>query len=142
MNAGDNPTTIPSQDTAGRRPWLLWRIANFVPAGWTRLPTAYRKILASRPDVAEVHYNLGVVLKVQGKLDDAAAQYERARSQARFRPRLPQPGHHPAGTTANSIRRSHVTSKHWPSGRICEAHNNLGNILREQGKLEPGPGPV
>ena len=33
---------------------------------------AYRKILAIRPDVAEVHNDLGIALAIQGKTDEAA----------------------------------------------------------------------
>ena len=39
---------------------------------------AYRKILALRPDAAEMHNHLGNVLLGQGQLDAAAAEYERA----------------------------------------------------------------
>ena len=39
---------------------------------------AYRKILALRPDVAEMHNNLGCICQLPDKLDEAAAHFERA----------------------------------------------------------------
>jgi len=33
------------------------------------------KAIALRPDYAEAHYNLGIALKDQGKLDEAVAAY-------------------------------------------------------------------
>jgi Tfp pilus assembly protein PilF len=39
---------------------------------------AFHKILALRPDVAEMHNNLGVLLGQQGKLEEALARFRRA----------------------------------------------------------------
>ena len=39
---------------------------------------AYRQVLALRPDIAEAHNNLGIVLLAQDKLDEAAARFEQA----------------------------------------------------------------
>ncbi len=64
--------------------WLPWRSEHIARGDWPRPPTAYRQILALRPDIAEAYNNLGNVLLGQGKLDEAAAQYERSDgSQAR-----------------------------------------------------------
>jgi Tfp pilus assembly protein PilF len=98
---------------------------------------AYRQILARRPDVAEMHNNLGNVLADQGKLDEAAAQYERA---VALKPSLFQ--------THNSLG-----NLLWKQGKLDQAvarlkqalalepnlpgaRNNLGCILRSQGKAE------
>ncbi len=37
---------------------------------------AYRKIIALRPDAAEVHCNLGILLCQQGQFDEALPRFE------------------------------------------------------------------
>ena len=74
---------------------LPWHSANIVPGGWPRLPRLIARFLRCSPTVAEYN-NLGNVLSDQGKLDEAAAQYERA---VALKPGLfrgaQQPGQHP-----------------------------------------------
>jgi tetratricopeptide (TPR) repeat protein len=50
-----------------------------VPTDWAYLERKWRAVL-DEGDVAEARFNLGVALEAQGKLDDARAEYERARS--------------------------------------------------------------
>ncbi len=52
---------------------------------------AYRKILALRPDIAEVHNDLGIVLAQQGKFDLAVARFEQAFPSSRTFPRRTLP---------------------------------------------------
>ena len=101
---------------------------------------AYRKILALRPDVAEAYNNLGNVLMDQGKLDEAAAQYER--SGLALKPGLSARRTTTWATSswagrASSTRPRPGSSKRWPSApNLPRPHNNLGTILHEQGKLD------
>ena len=97
---------------------------------------AYRQILALRPDIAEVHNNLGNVLKDQGSSTKRRpTTSERVGSQARPLPGPQQPGRHPP-RRASSTRPWHGIGKPSLSARSAEAHNNLGAVLREQGKLD------
>jgi tetratricopeptide (TPR) repeat protein len=50
-----------------------------VPTDWPYLEKKWRAVLEAA-DVAEAHHNLGVVLEGQGKLGEARAEYERART--------------------------------------------------------------
>ncbi|HEX4145070.1 MAG TPA: tetratricopeptide repeat protein [Pirellulales bacterium] len=98
---------------------------------------AYRKILAIRPDIAEVHYNLGNVLVEQGQLDEAAAEYQQALA---IRPDLFQ-----AYNNLGNIRRDQGQLDQAVAAYeqalalrpdLADLHNNLGNILQTQGKLD------
>src|SRR5580704_4981660 len=64
------PDEIKALVDLARRAQLAGRIAE--------AESAYRKILALRPDIAEAYNGLANVLLSQGKLDEAAAQYTRA----------------------------------------------------------------
>jgi tetratricopeptide (TPR) repeat protein len=48
------------------------------PRDWGYLERKWRSV-AEAAEIAEAHHNLGVALEGQGKLDDARAEYERAR---------------------------------------------------------------
>ncbi len=50
-----------------------------LPIDWPLLERRWRGVLEAA-DVAEAHYNLGVALENQGRLDEARAEYERARA--------------------------------------------------------------
>jgi tetratricopeptide (TPR) repeat protein len=50
-----------------------------VPTDWAYLERKWRAVLDDS-DVAEARFNLGVALEAQGRLDDARAEYERARA--------------------------------------------------------------
>jgi tetratricopeptide (TPR) repeat protein len=50
-----------------------------VPTDWAYLERKWRAVL-DESDVAEARFNLGVALEAQGRLDDARAEYERARA--------------------------------------------------------------
>jgi tetratricopeptide (TPR) repeat protein len=57
------------------------------PRDWGYLEGKWRAVTEAA-EVAEAHHNLGVALEAQGKLDDARAEYERARA---LKPGLRQP---------------------------------------------------
>ena len=47
-------------------------------ANWTRLQSSTSRALALKPNLAEVHVNLGNIFQAQGELNDSAECYERA----------------------------------------------------------------
>jgi Flp pilus assembly protein TadD len=59
-----------------------------VPKDWSLLERRWRTVLEAA-DLAEAHYDLGVALEGQGRLDEARAEYERARA---LKPGLRQAG--------------------------------------------------
>jgi len=97
----------------------------------------YRRVLALRADLPEVHFNLGVALARQGQPDDAAACYRRALEL--------KPDYVAAWSNLGNVLRA--------QGRLDEAvacyrrvldhapnvphiHYNLGNALKAQGQLD------
>jgi tetratricopeptide (TPR) repeat protein len=58
-----------------------------LPLDWPLLERRWRAVLEAA-DLAEAHYNLGVALEAQGRVDEARAEYERARAD---KPGLRQP---------------------------------------------------
>jgi tetratricopeptide (TPR) repeat protein len=50
-----------------------------LPVDWALLERRWRSVLEAA-DVAEAHFNLGVALESQGRVDEARAEYERARA--------------------------------------------------------------
>ncbi|MBI4938883.1 MAG: tetratricopeptide repeat protein [Nitrosomonadales bacterium] len=84
-----------------------------------------------------MHYNLGLALRAQGKLDDAAASYRKAIAL--------QPGYAEAHFNLGNVlqkqgkledavasyRKALALKPDW-----VDAHNNLGSALQEQGKLD------
>jgi Tfp pilus assembly protein PilF len=98
---------------------------------------AYRKILALRPDIAEVHNNLGNVLWQQGDLVQALARFEQAI--------LLRPDYIEALTNLGIIHAQQGNLDHAQARfeqvlslkpDCAEAHNNLGKVLLSQGKLD------
>lgn len=53
--------------------------AQKLPVDWPLLERRWRAVLEAT-DVPEAHFNLGVALEAQGRLDEARAEYERARA--------------------------------------------------------------
>ena len=98
---------------------------------------SYGRALALKPDYAEAHQNLGITLKVQGKLDEAAAQYRKAFAL--------KPGYAEAhNNLGNVLKEQGKTDEAVAQYRqaltfrpgFADAHNNLGVALKELGKLE------
>ncbi|HEX4145459.1 MAG TPA: sulfotransferase [Pirellulales bacterium] len=98
---------------------------------------AYRKILALQPGSAEVHSNLGDVLRERGEIDAAVEHYRRA---VALKPSLFQP--------LNSLGNLLRTQGKLDEARACfeqaiglkpdfaEALNNLGIVLMDQDKID------
>jgi tetratricopeptide (TPR) repeat protein len=99
--------------------------------------TAYRKILAIRPDVAEVRNDLGIILAQAGKLDLAAAQFDKAIA---LKPDLPEAHFNLGNVLKDRGRLSEAAARFEQALALrpnyAEAHNNLGIVSRDQGKLD------
>ena len=98
--------------------------------------TCYRQVLTANPDQAEVHSNLGAVLKAQGKFDEAVAAYRQAigikpdyvRAHFNLGNVLKDQGKLDEAVTA--YRKAIDVKPDY-----VRAHFNLGNALKDQGKL-------
>ncbi len=124
----------PSDQTPGERPNLDALFAQAVgDHGAGRLDAAaaaYRKLLALRPDIAEVHSNLGMLLWHQGQLGPALESREAAGHQTRVGRHLSPPARgteepEPAG-------RGHGTG----TPLLAAAHVKLGISLRQQERFD------
>jgi tetratricopeptide (TPR) repeat protein len=98
---------------------------------------AYCQIVALRPDIAEAHNNLGVVLRGQGQLDEAVARFEQA---LQLRPNYVE-AHSNLGATLKQQGKLQLAQARFEQALAirpdyAEAHNNLGNVLLAQDKLD------
>jgi tetratricopeptide (TPR) repeat protein len=98
---------------------------------------AYRKILALRPNVAEVHNHLGVALSQQGKFDEAAARFEQAIA---LRTNYPE-AHNKLGNLLRDQGKLDEAAARYQQALAlrpdyADAHNNLGIILARQSRLD------
>ena len=116
---------------------LRWHSANTRAGRLDEAAAAYRQMIALRPDIAEAYNNLGNILAQQGKLDLAAARFGQAIALGPILPRPTTTWATCSGARASSTRPRHASSKRSLFGpTIAEAHNNLGNVLLQQGKLD------
>jgi tetratricopeptide (TPR) repeat protein len=96
----------------------------------------YRKLLALRPDLAEVYCNLGSALQSQGKLDEAVAQFERATT---LKPQLFQAHNslgdifRQQGKLDEAVARYRQAIALRPN--FAETYSNLGAVLGQQGNF-------
>jgi tetratricopeptide (TPR) repeat protein len=95
------------------------------------------RAMTLRPDYADVYYNLGVVLKLQGRLKEAVEQY---RSALRLKPDFTKV-HYNLGNTLSDLGRLDESIEHYRQAlqlkpNHAKAANNLGMALRIQGKLD------
>ena len=98
---------------------------------------AYHRALEMKPDYAEAHYNLGIALSDQGKLEDAVAAYHRA---LELKPDYAQ-AHNNLGVALSdqgkldeAISASRRALHLKPDDP--EAHRNLGVALNRHGNRE------
>jgi protein O-GlcNAc transferase len=90
-----------------------------------------------RPDIAEVHNDLGVVLGARGRLAEAAAAFERA---AALRPDYAE-AHNNLAAALRRLGRTEQAVAHYQrvaalAPNAAGAHNNLANALMELGRLD------
>ena len=98
---------------------------------------ACRKILTIRPDAAEAHSDLGIILAQQGQLADAAAQFARAIA---LKPNLPLAHYNLAGVLCQ-LGRLDEAAAHFEEVIALrpdypDAYGNLAIVLGNLGKLE------
>jgi tetratricopeptide (TPR) repeat protein len=90
-----------------------------------------------KPDYAEAHFNLGVILNVLGQDVDAVESYKKAIA---ITPNYPD-AHNNLGTALHDLGNleASIESLEWAVAYkydFAEAHNNLGNVLNEYGRVE------
>ena len=97
----------------------------------------YRRLLALRPNSADVLFNLAAALHQQGRLEEAAAAWSET---VRLKPDLAQ-AHYNLGTALDALGRPDEAAAAYRAAiaadaGLAEAHSNLGNILSAQGRLD------
>ena len=100
-------------------------------------PDILARAVALRPDVAEAHNDLGVVLGARGRLAEAAAAFERA---AALRPDYAE-AHANLGGALRRLGRTEEAVAHYErvaalAPNSAGAHNNIANALMELGRLD------
>lgn len=97
----------------------------------------YRRAIDARPDVPELHNNLGHVLTQQGRLDEAVAGIRRAID---LRPDFPQAHYNLGIALAEQGRLNEAVACYRRvidlQSHIPEAHNSLGYALEKLGRLD------
>ena len=98
---------------------------------------AYHQILALRPDIAQVHNDLGIVLAQQGNLDQARSRFEQALAL--------EPGYVDAHNNLGNVllfqgQLDQAAARYQQALALrpdyAQAHYNLGNTLKAQGQLD------
>jgi tetratricopeptide (TPR) repeat protein len=97
---------------------------------WRDAVAIYQATLAHAPHSVRALTNLGHAYQEAGRLDDAVAAYRRAMAVGGDRP-VEAPG--PAAGDPRGA------SAPVP-GELADAHNNLGNVYRQQGRFEEAAG--
>jgi protein O-GlcNAc transferase len=99
--------------------------------------TCYRQLLATQPNLAEAHSNLGSALAGQGKLDEAVAAIRQAIS---IKPDYADAYSNLGNALTRQGQLDEAVAAYRQAIRIkpnlARAHCNLGNALTRQGKLE------
>ena len=104
---------------------------------WEDAAASYMRAIALNPDKAEVHSNLGVTLKQQGKIKEAEECFVRAIA---IKPNYAE-AHMNLGVSLKEQGRLEESEKSHKNAimlkpKFAEAHLNLGNTLRESGRLK------
>jgi Flp pilus assembly protein TadD len=120
-------------------------IKDLMAAGWKRFKAGdlagaepiYRMVVRQDPSLAQAWYMLGAVSQLQGRTDEAVANYQEA---VRLVPNFPEACNN-LGVAFHSQRKS-VESVAALRRALAlkpdyaEAYNNLGNALHERGELD------
>ncbi len=104
----------------------------------------FQQAIAAQARSCRAHNNLGNVLLGQGKLDEAAAQFEQALGpQARPRRAAQQPGQRPARARPSSTEAAACYEQAIAlRPNYAEAYNNLGNVAGTQGRFDEAMAPL
>jgi predicted O-linked N-acetylglucosamine transferase (SPINDLY family) len=100
-------------------------------------PDILARAVALKPDVAEAHNDLGVVLGARGRFSEAAAAFERATA---LRPDYAE-AHANLGGALRRLGRTEEAVAHYErvaalAPNSAGAHNNVANALMELGRLD------
>ena len=122
---------------AGSYYWFDFESPPLEPLGANSQADFYRRVLASDPENDEAHYNLGLLLQSQGKLDEAVFHYRRAIEMSGDDASY----HNNLGAALADLREFDEAVEHFNraitlDNDFAEAHVNLGNALFSQEKLE------
>lgn len=98
---------------------------------------AFQKVAALIPNDPEAHFNLGVILKSTGQLDQASACYQRA---IRLKPDYAE-AHDNLGNTLKDMGKLNEAVASYRRALMikpdsAETHNNLGTTLKDQNQLD------
>jgi protein O-mannosyl-transferase len=98
---------------------------------------SYKQALRIKPDWAEAHNNLGLVLNELGQKEEALSHFREA---LRFDPSLAE-AHNGLGQVFSQQGKFDLAVEHYSRAleanpEYAEAHNNLGNVLSQQGKID------
>ena len=120
-------------------------IKDLMAAGWKRFTARdlvgaeqiYRLAVGQDPSIAQAWYMLGAVNQLQGRTDEAVANYQEA---IRLVPDLPEACNN-LGVALHSLRKSDESVAALRRALAlkpdyAEAYNNLGNALHERGELD------
>ncbi|MDA9667690.1 tetratricopeptide repeat protein, partial [Candidatus Pelagibacter sp.] len=99
--------------------------------------TSYRQAITLKPDYAEAHNNLGVMLQGLGKLDEVEASYRKAIT---LKPDYAE-AHNNLGVILQELGRLDEAEKSYRKAielkpDYAEAYNNLGNTLIELERID------
>ncbi|HEX4142602.1 MAG TPA: tetratricopeptide repeat protein [Pirellulales bacterium] len=131
-------TTSPKPGEPAELDALLARAVGHHRAGrLDEAAAAYGEILTLRPDIAEVHCNLGVILKGQGRLDEAVARYQHAIA---LKPEFVEAYNNLGNALREQGKPDQAAARYRQAVALrpeyAEAHNNLGIVLAGQGQLD------
>jgi len=98
---------------------------------------SYEQALATKPDYADAHYNLGITLQELGQLEAAVKSYEQALA---IKPDYAE-AHSNLGNTLKELSQLDAAVKSYEQALAIKpdyavAHSNLGNTLKELGQLD------
>lgn len=104
---------------------------------YTDIETLYRTTIERNPGCWLAHNNWGLVLKSQGRFEEAMAHYQEA---VRIKPDYAE-AHNNWGTTLQSLGRLDEAVAHFHAALrakpdYAEAHNNWGGALQGLGRLD------
>jgi Flp pilus assembly protein TadD len=98
---------------------------------------SYKKAIELKPDYAEAHYNLGVMLQNLGRFDEAEKSYKKA---IELKPDFPE-AYNNLGATLLKLSKIEEAEKSYKKAielkpDYAEAHYNLGVMLQNLGRFD------
>jgi Flp pilus assembly protein TadD len=116
--------------------WIAFNLGNaLIKSKAGEAEGYYRVALAVRPDTSPVHYNLGIALYEQGKVEEAVGHFRKALDLRNAKV------HYNLGVALRAQGQVEEAVGHFRKAldldpRHADAHYNLGLALRDQGQVE------